>query len=125
MIDKNLGEKILEELNSYKKSIKEMKLYLEEIDIKYKKLKDEYLGLKSIVKVSNLSAKVDEINHNEKIIEDLNREYSEIIAIKEKSDLEIKALDDKIHKIELELIKARELYSEKCRFRDEKYITGN
>ena len=52
-----------------------MKLYLEEIDIKYKKLKDEYLGLKSIVKVSNLSAKVDEINHNEKIIEDLNREY--------------------------------------------------
>ncbi len=61
--------KILEELNSYKKSIKEMKLYLEEIDIKYKKLKDEYLGLKSIVKVSNLSAKVDEINHNEKIIE--------------------------------------------------------
>lgn len=113
--------KILEELNSYKKSIKEMKLYLEEIDIKYKKLKDEYLGLKSIVKVSNLSAKVDEINHNEKIIEDLNREYSEIIAIKEKSDLEIKALDDKIHKIELELIKARELYSEKCRFRDEKY----
>lgn len=113
--------KILEELNSYKKSMKEIKLSLEEVDTKYKKLKEEYLGLKAIVKVSNLSTKVDEINQNEKIIENLNTEYSELISIKEKSDLEIKTLDDKIHKTELELIKARELYSEKCRFRDEKY----
>ena len=113
--------KILEELNSYKKSIKEIKLSLEKVDSKYKKLKEEYLGLRDIVKVSNLSTKVDEINQNEKIIENLNTEYSELISIKEKSDLEIKTLDDKIHKTELELIKARELYSEKCRFRDEKY----
>ena len=113
--------KVLEELNSYKKSKKEIKLYLEEIDSKYKKLKDEYLRLKSIVKVSNLSEKVEEINNNEKIIEDLNREYSELISIKEKSDSEVKKLDDKIHETELELIKERELYSEKCRFRDEKY----
>lgn len=112
--------KIQEEINSYKKSIKEIKLNLEDIEFKYKNIKTEYLNLKAIVKVSNLSAKVEEINSNEKIIEEINAEYAQLIDEKEKIELEIKVLDDKIHKTELQLITARELYSEKCRFRDEK-----
>ena len=112
--------KINEELNSYKKSTKELKLDLEELELKYKKVKESYINLKSIVKVENLGVKVKEINSNEKLIEELNTEYENLISEKEKSDLEIKALDEKIHNTELELIKARELYSEKCRFRDEK-----
>lgn len=113
--------KILEEINSYRKSIKEIKSDLEEIELKYQNVKNEYLSLKAIVKVSNLSSKVEEINLNEKEIESINSEYTVLVSSKDNAENEIKSLDNKIHKTELELIKARELYAEKCRFRDEKY----
>lgn len=118
-IEKN-EVKIVEEINGYKKSIKEINSNLEEIELNYKKIKDEYFNLKSIVKVSNLAEKVNEINLNEKEIESITCDILELTKSKEKSDEKIKSLDNKIHQIELELIKARELYSEKCRFRDEK-----
>lgn len=112
--------KVSEEINGYKKSIKEIKSNLEEIELSYAKIKNEYMSLKSIVKVSDLASKVNEINLNEKEIESINADSLELIKLREKSDEEIKLLDNRIHKTELELIKARELYTEKCRFRDER-----
>jgi len=118
-IEKN-EVKIIEEINGYKKSIKKIKSNLEEIELSYSKTKNEYMSLKAIVKVSDLTSKVNEINLNEKEIESINADSLELIKLKEKSEEEIKLLDNKIHKNELELIKARELYTEKCRFRDER-----
>ena len=112
--------KILEEINGYKKSIKDIKSNLEEIELSYTKIKNEYINLKAIVKVSDLASKVNEINLNEKEIESINVDTLQLIKSKEKSEEEIKLLDNKIHKTELELIKARELYTEKCRIRDER-----
>ena len=123
--DKNLVEreelKLQESINTYKKSLKETKEDLEIIESKLRKVKDEYLGLKTVIKIQDLSAKVVEINKNEKLIEDLNEEYLKVAHNKDKIEEEIKNYQNNLHKTELELMKAREVYTEKRKVREEKY----
>ncbi|RDY23405.1 nuclease SbcCD subunit C [Romboutsia maritimum] len=113
--------KILETINSYKSTIRELKEDVENLESKYKRIKNEYLGLKTNIKISNLSEKVEEINKNEKTIEELDHEYSKLIKLRDDTDLELKNYQNKLHQIEIELIKTRELYVEKRKSRDEKY----
>lgn len=113
--------KIQESINSYKKSITELKESIDNISSKYNEVKEQYIGLKSITKVADLEGKVAEINKNEKLIEELNKQYSN--ASKEKDEIEKSIRNDqtKLHQIDLELISAREVYAEKRKARDEKY----
>lgn len=113
--------KLQESINTYKKSVSEIKLKLELINSKFNKSKDEYLNLKSVVKVQNLGEKVEQINRNEKALEDLNIKYMESSKIKEGIEKEIVDTQNALHNTELELITAREIYSEKKKIRDEKY----
>lgn len=123
--EKNLIEKeelkLQENINTYKKLSKELKEEIEVIDVKLKKVKEEYMGLKAVVKIQDLGSKVIEINKNEKITEDLNKQYQEVAQTKDTIDNEIKKYQDSLHKTELELMKAREIYTEKRKVREEKY----
>ncbi|HSQ88126.1 AAA family ATPase [Romboutsia sp.] len=123
--EKNLIEKeelkLQESINTYKKSSKEIKEELEVIESKFKKVKDEYVGLKTIVKIQDLSSKVYEINKNEKLIEELNDEHLKVAQSKEKIEEEIKNYQNNLHKTEVDLNIAREVYSEKRKVREEKY----
>ncbi|MCR8746446.1 AAA family ATPase [Romboutsia lituseburensis] len=123
--EKNLIEKeelkLQENINTYKKLSKDLKEEIEVIDVKLKKVKEEYIGLKAIVKIQDLGSKVIEINKNEKTIEDLNKQYQEVAQTKDNIENEIKKYQDSLHKTELELMKAREIYTEKRKVRDEKY----
>lgn len=123
--EKNLIEKeelkLQENINTYKKLSKELKEEIEVIDVKLKKVKEEYMGLKAVVKIQDLGSKVIEINKNEKITEDLNKQYQEVAQTKDTIDNEIKKYQNSLHKTELELMKAREIYTEKRKVREEKY----
>ncbi|MCC0644503.1 MULTISPECIES: AAA family ATPase [unclassified Clostridioides] len=113
--------KINESLNNYKKLIKDLNIEIESLEHKCKKLKQEYLGLKTITKVSNLSSKVEELRENEKKLELLNTGYSNLLKNRDLLDIKIREQESKLHEIELELIKARELYVEKKVHRESKY----
>ncbi|MEF9991738.1 MAG: SbcC/MukB-like Walker B domain-containing protein [Romboutsia sp.] len=113
--------KLIESVNGSKKIIKELRVEIEDIEIKYKKVKDKYIGLKAITKISDLGSKVNEINKNEKIIEDLNKEHLKFISQRDKMEDDIRHYQIQLHQIELELMKTREVYVEKRRFREEKY----
>lgn len=101
--------------------VKEIKEELDQIEIKYKKYKEEYLRLKSNIKIADLKSKVEEINKNEKVIEDKNISYH--IASKERDEIDkaIKDYENKIHNIELELMKNKEQLIENRRNREQKY----
>lgn len=113
--------KVKESINNYKKSISELKQNIEDISSKYDEVKEQYIGLKSKTKISDLEGKVNEINKNEKIIEELNKQYSNISKEKDKIEKNIRNDQTKLHKVDLELISAREVYAEKRKSRDEKY----
>lgn len=123
--EKNLIEKeelkLQENINTYKKLSKELKEEIEVIDVKLKKVKEEYIGLKAVVKIQDLRSKVIEINKNEKTIEDLNKQHQEVAQTKDNIENEIKNYQESLHKTELELMKAREIYTEKRKVREEKY----
>ncbi|MPM11191.1 Chromosome partition protein Smc [bioreactor metagenome] len=123
--EKNLIEKeelkLQENINTYKKLSKELKEEIEVIDVKLKKVKEEYIGLKAVVKIQDLGSKVIEINKNEKTIEDLNKQHQEVAQTKDNIENEIKNYQESLHKTELELMKAREIYTEKRKVREEKY----
>lgn len=112
--------KLQESINTYKNSVKELKEELEILQNKIRKVKEEYLGLKTIVKIQDLSSKIEEINKNEKNIEDLNSEYLNIVQNKEEIEIEIKKYQSCLHETELQLMKSREMYSEKRKVREEK-----
>ncbi|RDY25966.1 nuclease SbcCD subunit C [Romboutsia weinsteinii] len=101
--------------------VKEIKEELDQIEIKYKKYKEEYLRLKSNIKIVDLKSKIEEINKNEKVIEDKNINYH--IASKERDEIDkaIKDYENKIHNIELELMKNKEQLIEKRRNKEHKY----
>ncbi len=112
--------KLQESINTYKNSVKELKEDLEILQNKIRKVKEEYLGLKAIIKIQDLSSKVEEINKNEKNIEDLNSEYLNIVQNKDDIEIEIKKYQNCLHETELQLMKSREMYSEKRKVREEK-----
>ncbi len=91
------------------------------IEENYKTTKENYLTLKAITKIQDLEVKVEEINNNEKALEDLNNEYLKISKSKEAMEKDIVNYQNNLHKIELDLIQAREIYSEKKKVRDGKY----
>lgn len=113
--------KIIENTNSYKNLITEIKNHIEGLEINYKKIKEKYLGLKANIKISDLASKIGEINKNEKIIEELNTDHSKIIIQRDEIDESIRVYQINLHQIELELMKTEEVYSEKRRAREEKY----
>lgn len=113
--------KIRESLNNYKKLTRDLNIEIEGLENKCKKLKQEYLGLKTITKVSNLLSKVKEIRENEKELELLSTGHSNLLKNRDSLDIKIRENESKLHEIEIELIKARELYVEKKLSRDNKY----
>lgn len=123
--EKNKIEKdeliLKESINSYKKNIIELKEELTVIEENYKTTKEKHLTLKAITKIQDLELKVEEINNNEKTLEDLNNEYLKISKSKETMEKDIVNYQNNLHKIELDLIQAREIYSEKKKVRDGKY----
>lgn len=123
--EKNKIEKdeliLQESINSYKKNIIELKEELAAVEENYKTTKENYLTLKAITKIQDLEVKVEEINNNEKALEDLNNEYLKISKSKEAMEKDIVNYQNNLHKIELDLIQAIEIYSEKKKVRDGKY----
>lgn len=105
----------------YKQYIKETKEELDTLELELKSTKDNYMGLKLVLKIQDLHTKVDEIKNNEKLIENLNEEYVEISAEKINLEKNIKEYDDDLNYLKIELTKNNESYSEKKKSRDEKY----
>lgn len=113
--------KLLESIKSNKKLIHELKQDLEELESKYIKVKQEYLNLKSITKVSDLESKVEEIRENEKVIDNLNDNYSKVCKDRDIAEEQIKKYQEELYKVEMSLNSTRELYLEKKKYRDNKY----
>ena len=113
--------KLLNNINIYKNSIKELKKKVEDIENKLRKVKNEYNGLTVNIRVSNLCEKVDEINKNEIIIENLYKDYFELIKSRENINIEIKSYESELQQIEFDFIKTNQLFIEKKKYRDNKY----
>lgn len=108
-------------LNNYTQYNKELKLELDNLQLKIKEVKDTYLGLKSSIKISNISSKVDEINKNEIVIEELSSNYFKVKNNRDIIDEKLKKYENQLHQIELQLIKNDEIYSQKRRVREKTY----
>lgn len=113
--------KLQESINNDKKLLKNIKDELEIIEQSYKKAKDNYLGLKAIIKITDISSKVEEINKNEKIIEELNQEYVKVSKDRDEIEYNMNSHQVKIHELELELMSVKEIYGEKKKLKEEKY----
>ena len=105
----------------YKEYTNEIKVELDTLDKNLKNAKDNYIGLKSILKVSDLRSKIQEIKNNEKIVEELSEEYIKIKANKANIEDNIKKHNNDLYEIDVELIKTVESHAEKKKTRDEKY----
>ncbi|MGL5348676.1 MAG: AAA family ATPase [Peptostreptococcaceae bacterium] len=118
-------EKEDEKLNilvtNYKQYIQEIKVDLELLESKFKDTKEKYFNLKASVKISNLGLKVEEINENEILSEQLNDKYMMHLNKKECIEEELKKYENQLHEIELQLIRNNESFIEKRKLKEEKY----
>ncbi|MGL6107693.1 AAA family ATPase [Romboutsia sp.] len=113
--------KIIEKIKSLKIYTTEIKEEIDLLEEKFKLIGEPYLVLKATLKVSNLFDKIDEINKNEKIIEELNNQYLKVIRNRDEVDEAIREYQSQLHQIELELIKNNEKYEEKHKSKEDKY----
>lgn len=107
--------KVKENLNTDKNLSQEVKSRIEVVEKQFSILNQEYLELKTKVKVSDLSAKVKEINENEKIIEKLNKELSTLSKEKEDLDNEYKEKNYEYNEIDKKLSNLIQLHDTKTK----------
>lgn len=105
----------------YKEYTKEIKEEIDLIKAKLDNIQNNYISLKSVIKIDNLLNKVNEIKNNEDLLEELNEKYKQLI--KENKNLEeVKGnYKNKLHELEIKLIKTTDLYTEKKKLKEEKY----
>ncbi|WP_286156781.1 AAA family ATPase [Romboutsia ilealis] len=113
--------KITQNIIFYKQYANEIKSELDTLDEDLKNVKDNYIGLKSILKVSDLCSKIQEIKNNERILEELSEEYIKIKDNKANIENIIQKHNNSLYEINVELVKTVESHAEKKKSRDEKY----
>lgn len=113
--------KITQNIIFYKQYANEIKSELDTLDEDLKNVKDNYIGLKSILKVSDLCSKIQEIKNNERILEELSEEYIKIKANKANIENIIQKHNNSLYETNVELVRNVESHAEKKKSRDEKY----
>ena len=113
--------KLDEYISNLKNSIKETNKELETIEVAYSDIKTKNLNLKSILRINDIKAKVEEINKNEKILEEIDNQIDEKQKLKNINNESLESIQKQIHEKDLESSKLNEVGQEKRRIRDEKH----
>lgn len=107
--------------NNYKQYNQMIKKELDDLQDKTKEVKEKYLEIKSKIKISDLSTKIDEMYKNEKSLEEISSRYFILKNNRDIIEENLKKYENQLHQIELQLIKNDEIYLEKRRVRDTKH----
>ena len=113
--------KLDEYIQSTKKALENINKDIDEIENKHNVTKDKYLNLKSILKINDIKSKVNEINNNEKILEDVDKKLDQKQKEKSESIEKLELIQKQIHEKDLESSRLKDLGQEKKKIRDEKY----
>ena len=113
--------KLDEYISNLKSSIKDINKELESIEVAYSDIKTKNLNLKSIIRINDIKAKVEEINKNEKILEEIDNQIDEKQKLKNINNENLESIQKQIHEKDLESSKLNEIGQEKRRIRDEKH----
>ena len=113
--------KLDEYISNLKSSIKDINKELESIEVAYSDIKTKNLNLKSIIRINDIKAKVEEINKNEKILEEIDNQIDEKRKLKNINNENLDLIQKQIHEKDLESSKLNEIGQEKRRIRDEKH----
>ena len=115
----NEEARLHQNMDSTNKALSELKTDIENINKKYDEIKNSYNGYKHKLQIENISQKLEQININEKKIEELRITFDNLSKQRESYDENINNIQENIQKHNAESIMLKEVGSEKRRQKDQ------